>query len=467
MNKADLPPGWAWARLGELLREPLVNGRSVKTMEGGFPVLRLTALKADGIDVSEHKPGAWKESEAVPYILAKGDFLISRGNGSLRLVGRGSLVRDTPFPTAFPDTMIRVRARPEAIALGYLGLIWNAPLVRRQIEAAARTTAGIYKINQGILEHISLPLPPLPEQHRIVESLESHLSRLDQADHLLAASKARVKMLLPRILSSSIFREQGPLVRLDKIAQVRLGRQRSPKNHSGDNMRPYIRAANVTWAGLALDDVKEMNFTDAELEEFRLRRNDIVLSEASGSPGEVGKPAIWRDEIDACCFQNTLIRVRPHGVDPNYLLYFLRCEALRGSFRTGARGVGIHHLGSAKLAAWHVALPSVEKQQRIVSSLDEQLSKLQSASIIFHNSRSTDKLSQQLRASILFLAFSGKLVKQGPQDEPAAVVLERIRAERGAAAEAKRAPRQRRAAPPPPVSTNPVPGNAVQQELEL
>src|ERR1700722_17982699 len=87
------------------------------------------------------------------------------------------------------------------------------------------------------------------------------------------------------------------LHRLSDIAEVRLGRQRSPKNHIGDQMRPYLRAANVGWSGLLLDDVKKMNFTDAEMKTYRLLPGDIVLSEASGSPGEVGKPALWNAEI--------------------------------------------------------------------------------------------------------------------------------------------------------------------------
>ncbi|MFQ6392441.1 hypothetical protein ACLMAJ_03195 [Nocardia sp. KC 131] len=65
-----------------------------------------------------------------------------------------------------------------------------------------------------------------------------------------------------------------------------------------------------------------LNFTEEEVEIYRLRRGDIVLYEASGSPGAVGKPAIWRDEIEDCCFQNTLIRVRSRGPDPLYLLHY-------------------------------------------------------------------------------------------------------------------------------------------------
>ncbi len=168
-------------------------------------------------------------------------------------------------------------------------------------------------------------------------------------------------------------------VRLDEIAEVRLGRQRSPKNHTGTQMRPYIRAANVDWDGLKLDDVKQMNFTDQEAESYRLQPGDIVVGEASGSAGEVGKPALWNGEIDDCCFQNTLIRVRARGPDPKFLVYLLRYDAIRGAFVEHSRGVGIHHLGSARLAAWSIHLPPLAEQRRIVATLEGHLSRLRAA----------------------------------------------------------------------------------------
>ncbi|MGW6694234.1 restriction endonuclease subunit S [Rhodococcus sp. NPDC054953] len=160
-------------------------------------------------------------------------------------------------------------------------------------------------------------------------------------------------------------------VTLSEIAEVKLGRQRSPKDHDGPNMRKYLRAANVGWSGLLLDDVKEMNFTDAELAQFRLEPGDILLNEASGSPREVGKPAIWHGEIADCAFQNTLLRVRPsEQVDPRYLLHFFRREAGSGAFVRGSRGTGINHIGRATLAQWPIPLPALDEQRRIAAILD-------------------------------------------------------------------------------------------------
>lgn len=136
-------------------------------------------------------------------------------------------------------------------------------------------------------------------------------------------------------------------------------------------MRKYLRAANVGWSGLLLDDVKSMNFSDSEMDTFRLKPGDILLNEASGSAAEVGKPAIWNGEIEDCAFQNTLLRVRcAPDADPRYLLHYFRWQAATAAFARGSRGVGINHLGREALAKWPVPLPLVGEQRRIAVILD-------------------------------------------------------------------------------------------------
>lgn len=157
--------------LGDLLATGLANGKSVPTKDGGFPVLRLTALRDGRIDLSERKAGAWTALDADRFLVKRGDFLIARGNGSRRLVGRGGLVRDEPDAVAFPDTLIRVRPDLARIDPEFLALVWNAPAVRRQIEAAAKTTAGIYKVNQKDLAAVRIPLPSLADQNRVTASV--------------------------------------------------------------------------------------------------------------------------------------------------------------------------------------------------------------------------------------------------------------------------------------------------------
>lgn len=173
--------------LRELLDTPLSNGRSVPTREGGFPVLRLTALKDAGVDLAQRKEGAWSRDEAARFMVQEGDFLVARGNGSLRLVGRGSLVRTQPDEVAYPDTAIRVRPRQLDLLPEFLDVVWNSRRTRQQIEAIARTTAGIYKVNQAQLASIELPSMPIESQRRIVAAMRE---ADDQQGRLLLAIDA-------------------------------------------------------------------------------------------------------------------------------------------------------------------------------------------------------------------------------------------------------------------------------------
>lgn len=164
----------------ELLTTGLANGKSVPTLEGGFPVLRLTALRDGRVDLAERKPGAWTGADASRFLVERGDFLIARGNGSLRLVGRGGLVTDEPDAVAFPDTLIRARPDLSRIRPEFMTQVWNAHGVRRQIEKSARTTAGIYKVNQKDLAAVRVPVPSLEDQDRITAAVRESRDALSK-----------------------------------------------------------------------------------------------------------------------------------------------------------------------------------------------------------------------------------------------------------------------------------------------
>lgn len=185
--------------LTSLLERGLANGRSVQTRYGGFPVLRLTALDGGKVNLRERKPGAWTADEAARFLVQRGDFLISRGNGSLHLVGRGGLVAEDPDPVAFPDTLIRARPRTDLMNADFLALVWNTTSVRRQIEQAAKTTAGIYKVNQRDLGRVLLPVPSIREQGRIVAEVSQDreaLLRLLQSTDVARARSAALRRSL-------------------------------------------------------------------------------------------------------------------------------------------------------------------------------------------------------------------------------------------------------------------------------
>ena len=462
----DIPGSWATTKLGEIL--PLHYGKGLveknRVQAGDFPVFRSAGL------VGFHDQP-----------LIQGPALIVGRKGT---VGAAHLSAGPCWPI---DTTYYVESTPST-NLSFFGYLLTAT----DLAGMDRSTA-IPGISRSDYDEIEIPLPPLSEQHRIVAAIETQFARLDASVAALRRAQANLKhyrasvlkdacegrlvpteaelarsegreyeptdVLLERILTERRVRWESQEKRrgkyrepsapdtsalpqlpegwawasLESLSEVRLGRQRSPKRATGPNMRPYLRAANITWNGLDLSDVKEMDFNPAELETYRLESGDILLAEASGSPDEVGKPALWDGQVENCCFQNTLIRVRAESPLVPYLFYHLLSDARSGALGRAARGVGIHHLGGERTASWAVALPPLAEQRRIVAEVERRLSVVQQAEATVEASLARAK---RLRQSILKQAFSGKLAPQDPGDEPTSALLERIRAEREAEAQA-------------------------------
>jgi type I restriction enzyme S subunit len=189
---------------------------------------------------------------------------------------------------------------------------------------------------------------------------------------------------------------------LHELAKVQLGRQRSPKNHQGTHMRPYMRAANVTWNGLDLSDVKEMNFDPDEAIRFELQPGDLLLAEASGSASEVGKPVLWKGEVPGACFQNTLLRVQTFGPLPEYLLHYFNHLAVTGAFAEGSRGVGIHHLGKLAMEQFEIPIAPIAEQRRIVDAIEEYFSRINAGvEVLMSTGTKAAMALRQIRKSVL------------------------------------------------------------------
>ncbi|MBD3886217.1 restriction endonuclease subunit S [Phormidium tenue FACHB-886] len=161
-------------------------------------------------------------------------------------------------------------------------------------------------------------------------------------------------------------------VYVQDVGEVKLGRQRSPQNHTGPYMVPYLRVANVLENKLNLSDVKSMNFSPEEQVTFRLKYGDILLNEGQ-SYELVGRPALYRDEVPGACFQNTLLRFRVYGgLVAEYALIVFRAYLHNGRFRKEAQQTtNIAHLSANRLSKIEFPLPPRHEQKQIVAKVDE------------------------------------------------------------------------------------------------
>jgi type I restriction enzyme S subunit len=240
--------------------------------------------------------------------------------------------------------------------------------------------------------------------------------------------------------------------RIEQLGMVTGGLTKNPKRSLLPVVVPYLRVANVYANELRLDDVEEIGVTPGELERVLLEPGDLLVVEGNGSIEQIGRVAIWDGSIDRCAHQNHLIKVR---LVEKKLAEFAVCWLLSSAGRQMVEQVasstsGLHTLSISKVEALCVPLPPI-------SELEHALDEVQAALSNFQNAKAAIAVEMQradaVRQSILKAAFAGRLVPQDPNDEPASVLLERIRAERAARPKPARGRRR----------TNPAPG----RQLEL
>src|SRR5688572_30901494 len=167
--------------------------------------------------------------------------------------------------------------------------------------------------------------------------------------------------------------------RIDEVGTVQLGLKKSAARDFGRNRTRYLRAANIKDGAFDLSSILEMDFTPADKARYRLASGDVLLAEASGSADQVGRAAIWRDEIADCCFQMTVIRFRPIGITPEFALLAFRHLRATGELASDSRRIGIQHLSAGRLSSLTIALPPLEEQRRIAAASATRLEVLRLA----------------------------------------------------------------------------------------
>lgn len=212
------------------------------------------------------------------------------------------------------------------------------------------------------------------------------------------------------------------------VGDVQLGRQRAPRYHTGKHMRPYLRVQNVFEDRLDFSDIMEMDFPPEDYERYHLRSGDILLNEGQ-SLELVGRPAMYQGEIPEACFTNTLIRFTPDPeIESEYPLLLFIYYLHSGRFRQDATiSTNIAHLGAARFAEIEFPLPPKKEQELLVRLARASLDGIRG---FFDLETTIAKMLDDLDNSILSKAFRGELVPQDPNDEPASVLLERIRQEK-------------------------------------
>jgi type I restriction enzyme, S subunit len=301
-------------------------------------------------DTSDYKVVRLGDIVYNPYLLWKGAIAQSQYSA--------------PGITSPVYEVLRPRACVEA---RFLGLVLCHDAAIRQYDTIS--IGSIERRRRAVLPEVmqvTIPLPPLAEQRRIVDLLV----RLDTAATKAGTVAERARTAADALRDDWFRSQAGTSLPLADVVEVTNGRLRSPKNASGPYMTRYIRTANVQDGRLVLDAPMYMNFSPSEQRKYALRVGDVLVTEGSGSRASIGAACRWNGEVAGLvCYQNHLVRLRPRpdrGLSESFIYQWALWAYRSGRFAEIATGTNILSLGVERVAALRMPIGDAAARRRFV-----------------------------------------------------------------------------------------------------
>jgi type I restriction enzyme S subunit len=398
---------WHWPTedikpLRMALRRKLVE---VDKKQRPLEEITLATLRFDGT-IEPRAQNGLKEFKGKLFQAAAGDVVYSKidvRNGAIGIVPAelGEIAVSNEFPV--------YEVSPEVADSEFIKLLFRTKRFRQIVNGMISGASGRKRVQPTQLEDIEAPLPPLAVQRAIVarwlqakeeaESSEARIAEmtsrlerkfLEELGIELREEVERPKYFavlwkdLPRwsvrfVTDFKLGLDRSPhaefaFVTLGQVAQISYGIQKSPANRPAHHVRPYMRVANVRKGYLDLSEIKTIDVPDEEMDMYRLLAGDILFVEGNGSRSELGRVAIWNDEIPNCVHQNHLIKVRTDKTQllPEFAMTWFNTELGRGHFfRAAKTSSGLGTINSEEVRNAPIPLPPLEVQREIVRRVEE------------------------------------------------------------------------------------------------
>lgn len=300
-------------------------------------------------------------------MLRPGDLLISSAN-SWELVGKTVRVNDLEYPATAGGFISILRPNNEVVDPNYLYrfIAWDNS--QHAIRHLGRQTTNISNLDRVRFLTLPIPLPPLETQKHIARVLEQADQLRKQAQQMESELNQLAQSLFLEMFGDPVTNpKKWPLRQLSDIASAQLGKMLSEKSKMGVSPKKYLRNANVQWRNIKLDNLLEMDFSEREMKKFEIQYGDLLICEG----GEVGRCAIWRNQLSDCYYQKALHRVRvmESTVAPEYLQEYFYWMATLGGLNSSVSEVTFSHLTAERLNILKVPVPPYKLQEHYTNKI--------------------------------------------------------------------------------------------------
>ena len=233
-------------------------------------------------------------------------------------------------------------------------------------------------LNKATLSKIKVKVHTREEQIEIVDCLNRAYNvvstRQQQLQKLDELVKVRFVEMFGDVIHNS---KKWEIHTFNEIATSRLGKMLDAKQQTGKHSYPYLANINVQWFRFEIDNLNQMDFDESDRVEFELKDGDLLVCEG----GEIGRCAVWHNQLQPCFFQKALHRIRcdRHIIHPDYLAWWFKYNCDHGGFASiaGVKAT-IGHLPGVKLKQLQVAVPELKLQEQFAAFV-EQVNKSKAA----------------------------------------------------------------------------------------
>ena len=318
----------------------------------------------DGNEICVTKKGIIEGSTIGPAFhmaFKAGDVLLMSRNPHLR---KASMV---DFDGICSDVSYVCRTKDEGVLLqSYLPFLLQSDDFWKFAEENKKGGLPFF-LNWSDFEKYEFELPSIEKQRELSDLLWA-MQRTKQAyQELLAKTDELVKSQFIEMFGDPIKNDKNfPVHRFGDIATSRLGKMLDKKKQTGLYPKPYLANANVQWFKFDLESLNQMDFNEDDQVEFALEDGDLLVCEG----GEVGRCAIWHEEMEDCYFQKAIHRVRCNKelVLPEYIahLFYYHSQINGFSDVVGSKAT-IAHLPGDKLKEMRIFIPPITLQKAFIS----------------------------------------------------------------------------------------------------
>lgn len=235
-----------------------------------------------------------------------------------------------------------------------------------------------------------------------------------EKQRLISEKKIKKEKPLPEISADEIPFDIPDNWRWCYVGDLFLHNTGKAQNSSGSTngiIRKFITTSNLYWGEFDFTKVKEMPFTDTELERYTVKKGDLLVCEG----GDCGRSAVW-DYDEEVCIQNHVHRLRPYR-DVNIYYFYYLFYLYKNTGRLRGRGVAIQGLSNEAIHKVVLPLAPLEEQHRIVAKIEELLPYVDRYATAYEKLEQFNaKFPEDMKKSILQYAIQGKLVEQRPEE---------------------------------------------------